>query len=286
MMEDGGFFLFYRRAFRRFNCEYCELAAWLWLIGAAGYDKENTGELITTLSDLAGSWGWFYGPKHRKNTNKVKKFLDKLVSEKRLIYFDFNDSNPIAIPYPNDSNPRSIPYVVKIVNYEAYQKRQKIINSTTHSNPIAIPYPNDSTTPLFVESSQIDTSPKQEKQEKQKKEEEKKTARKPRKLPLSLEKQIEKRREDIQKRLDTHYKVKYPLIKDFYAEIELSLLWAEDTGREIKSFSTFLANWLRIANEKASNSLSYNNNTESDSFLDQVKKEAAKLKQINERFTK
>jgi hypothetical protein len=245
MMEDGGFFLFYRRAFRRFNCEYCELAAWLWLIGAAGYDKENTGELITTLSDLAGSWGWFYGPKHRKNTNKVKKFLDKLVSEKRLIYFDFNDSNPIAIPYPNDS-----------------------------------------TTPLFVESSQIDTSPKQEKQEKQKKEEEKKTARKPRKLPLSLEKQIEKRREDIQKRLDTHYKVKYPLIKDFYAEIELSLLWAEDTGREIKSFSTFLANWLRIANEKASNSLSYNNNTESDSFLDQVKKEAAKLKQINERFTK
>jgi hypothetical protein len=278
-MDKGGFFLVYRGVFPDFgNAPYVERDAWLWLIASAGYEESDMGQISTSLSELAKAWNWTYSKTKRTNPNRVRRFLDKMAQQGRIIFCNNNQVNPSQ----SCNNLVTNGILITVCNYTKYQRKENgsVTSLSQVCNKQKLACNND---PSFVQSFSNVTSPKQKRNNtKEINNKTKNTARKPRKLPLPLDKQIERTKKDIQQRLDTHYKTKYPLVEDFDYQIELSLLWAEDNGREIKSFSTFFANWLRIANEKASK-LPQPPSTK-ESFADQVKRESEKLKQINERF--
>ena len=307
-MDKGGFFLVYRGVFSDFgDAPYVERDAWLWLIASAGYENGNMGQINTTYSELAKAWNWVGGKNKLPDHKKVRRFLDKMAQQGRITRCPYNSvSSPANCP----ENARNV-LCITICNYTKYQlkksslarelpgkcpeeklvcpdppifgslkekKENKEINKEVPIETIGLsgpvhPKPNSQVqtdTPVTKTKAQI----KREKAEAKKTEREHQLA-------------------DIKASLFS-FEFDYPNV-DVNLEFEKMIYWLENTakGKLRTDINKTWKNWLLREQTRLNtmklfprNSANGKNNTEPESFLNQVKREAQKLKQINERFTK
>jgi hypothetical protein len=314
-MDKGGFFLVYRGVFPDFgDAPYTEREAWLWLIASAGYEDTDMGQINTTYSELARAWKWTYGGKDKRpNSNKARRFLDKMAQQGRITFC--NNKGQFLSQSCNNLVTREI--CVNICNYSKYQRKENG-SVTILSQPCNKEKKSCNNDPSFPQSSQILASPKQKNKQINN------TVHNTNVLCLSepvhpkpnehaqtdppvvkTKAQIKREKAEAKKADREHqlsdiesnmfsFEVEYPNV-DIDLEFKKMVYWLNNTptGKIRTDINKTWQKWL-FREQTRLNTIKLfprnNKNTQkqdsSESFLDQVKKEAEKLKQINERFTK
>ncbi len=310
-MDKGGFFLVYRGVFPDFgDAPYTEREAWLWLIASAGYEDTDMGQINTTYSELAKAWRWTYGGKDKRpNSNKSRRFLDKMAQQGRITF-----CNNVSVNSSQTCNkPVTREICVNICNYAKYQRKENG-SVTTLSQPCNNEKLVCNNDPCFSQSSQVDTSPKQKNKTNKQEQEDKimvgQVHPKPDSPiqpdpPIKTKAQIKREKAEAKKanreQLLVDIKNNFPSYKQQYPEVNIELeyekmvvwLHSSSKGKVRTELHDVWANWLRTAQTRVDMyKLTYNNrktphkDDSLESFTEEVRRESQKLKQINERFTK